>query len=81
VPTPEAAVKAKEIATNPEFETLIFICDIFSENGVINLMTKAVEKFGKIDYAVNNAGVIRYLSLTLRVFYTCNACHTQDGYS
>lgn len=44
-------------ATSSEFETLVVVCDITSESDIINLVQSAVDKFGQIDYAVNNAGV------------------------
>jgi len=53
----DTAVKAKAVATNPDFDTLIVLCDISRENDIVDLVAQAVEKFGKIDYAVNNAGV------------------------
>ncbi len=53
----QAASLAKEHATNPEFESLVVICNIESESDIINMVKSAVDKFGKIDYAVNNAGV------------------------
>ncbi|VUC36675.1 unnamed protein product [Clonostachys rosea] len=54
----ETAAKAKELATNSSFETLVVVGDISQENDIVNLIKKTVEKFGKIDYAVNNAGYI-----------------------
>lgn len=53
----KTASQAKEHATNPEFEAMVVVCDILSEPEIINLVQKSVEKFGGIDYAVNNAGV------------------------
>jgi NAD(P)-dependent dehydrogenase (short-subunit alcohol dehydrogenase family) len=53
----QTASKAKEHATNPEFENLVIVCDISSEADIIHLIKQAIDKFGKIDYAVNNAGV------------------------
>lgn len=53
----ETATKAKELATNSSFETLVVVGDISQEDDIANVIKKAVEKFGKIDYAVNNAGV------------------------
>ncbi|KAH7193979.1 uncharacterized protein B0J16DRAFT_370009 [Fusarium flagelliforme] len=54
----DTAAKAKAVATNPDFDTLIVLCDISREKDIIDLVAQAVEKFGKIDYAVNNAGLI-----------------------
>ncbi|CAH0004421.1 unnamed protein product [Clonostachys byssicola] len=54
----ETAAKAKELATNSSFETLVVVGDISQEDDIVNVIKKAVEKFGKIDYAVNNAGYI-----------------------
>jgi NAD(P)-dependent dehydrogenase (short-subunit alcohol dehydrogenase family) len=53
----EAAAEARKSATNPNFETLVVVCDIAVEADIVNLMAQTVEKFGAIDCAVNNAGV------------------------
>jgi NAD(P)-dependent dehydrogenase (short-subunit alcohol dehydrogenase family) len=53
----QTAKEARQLATNPDFETLVVLCDISNEGEIVNLITKSVEKFGVIDYAVNNAGV------------------------
>lgn len=53
----QVAEEARQLATNPDFETLVILCDICNEEEIVNLITKSVEKFDVIDYAVNNAGV------------------------
>ncbi|KAH9215891.1 hypothetical protein DL95DRAFT_499368 [Leptodontidium sp. 2 PMI_412] len=53
-----AATDAQALATNPEFAFLVVPGDVGVEADIINLMSKSVEHFGRIDYAVNNAGFI-----------------------
>lgn len=52
-----AADEAKAVATNPEFKFLIVTGDIGREEDIIRLIQEGVAFFGRIDYAVNNAGV------------------------
>jgi NAD(P)-dependent dehydrogenase (short-subunit alcohol dehydrogenase family) len=52
-----AAEEAKQRSTNPDFETLVVVCDVSIEDDIINMVKSAVDKFGALDYAVNNAGV------------------------
>lgn len=51
------ASKASAKATNPKFGVLIVTGDISVEADITDLVSKAVSKFGRLDYAVNNAGV------------------------
>ena len=39
-------------------------CDVSSEEQVKNAMQQAVQKFGRIDYLINNAGIVRYGTVT-----------------
>lgn len=39
-------------------------CDISSEKEVQSAIENIIEKFGSIDYLVNNAGILRYFSVT-----------------
>jgi NAD(P)-dependent dehydrogenase (short-subunit alcohol dehydrogenase family) len=52
-----AAEEAKSCASNPEFDTLIIVADIGVEADIIRMINQGVAHFGRIDYAVNNAGV------------------------
>lgn len=51
------ASEASAKATNPKFEFLIVTGDISLEADIIDLVSKTISKFGRFDYAVNNAGV------------------------
>ena len=50
----EAAIKTKEEFNNDNL--YIVKCDISNEEDVINMFNDVKEKYGKIDYLVNNAG-------------------------
>lgn len=43
-----------------EIDTLISPTDITSEKEVKKMVTQTIEKFGKLDVLINNAGIIRY---------------------
>ena len=43
-----------------ECETLCIACDVSNEESVNDCVDKAMQKFGKIDILINNAGVWRY---------------------
>lgn len=46
-------------------ERAIFIkCDISNESGVQDAVEKIIERFGSIDYLVNNAGILKYFPVT-----------------
>lgn len=51
----EIAAKETEQELNNE-DLLIVKCDVSNENDVINLFNRVRDKYGKIDYLVNNAG-------------------------
>ncbi len=53
----EVAEEAKVIASNSQFESFVIQVDMGDEDSVKNLMAKSVEKFGRIDYCANIAGV------------------------
>lgn len=54
---------AQELISEIDSDNLLVIkCDVSNEDDVIDMMTKLTEKFGKLDYLVNNAGTfIDYL--------------------
>ncbi|KAL2799433.1 hypothetical protein BJX66DRAFT_322278 [Aspergillus keveii] len=51
-----AAEDAKLYATNPDFESVHFIVDICDERSVAEMVDFVVDRFGRIDYAVNASG-------------------------
>lgn len=53
----KTAEECKAIAENPDFEPFVVPTDISVEESVKNLIAKAVEKFGRIDYCANVGGV------------------------
>ncbi|KZO91439.1 oxidoreductase [Calocera viscosa TUFC12733] len=46
-------------ATNPRFETLTLVVDVSKEAECQRMVNEAVARFGRIDYAVNCAGITR----------------------
>ena len=55
---------SSEIAENHGVQTLAVKCDVSTKDEVDNLITKTIEKFGRIDIMVNNAGIVKLDSLT-----------------
>jgi NAD(P)-dependent dehydrogenase (short-subunit alcohol dehydrogenase family) len=57
----EAASKVQEelqgLATNPKFTSIIICVDVRVEKSVNTMVAQTVDKFGRIDYAVNCAGI------------------------
>lgn len=53
----EAAAESKKYATNPEYQSLAIKVDIADEPAVQQMVDRTVKEFGRIDYAVNSAGV------------------------
>ena len=49
--------ECKQLATNPKFQAIAVAVDVTKEEEVITMVRKAVETFGRIDYAANIAGV------------------------
>jgi NAD(P)-dependent dehydrogenase (short-subunit alcohol dehydrogenase family) len=52
-----AAEEAKRYATNPNFESVHFVVNIRDERSVVGMVDFVVDRFGRIDYAVNASGV------------------------
>jgi len=52
-------VKAEleSVATNPDFKCITIVVNVADEDSVRNMVSKAVEAFGRIDYAANIAGI------------------------
>ena len=55
-----AAVRSKLIATSKEYGTMGLAVDVRKRASVKLAVEKVKQKFGRIDYAVNCAGVSRY---------------------
>lgn len=53
----EVAAEARKIATNKNFQAVSIQTDVTSEESVTKMVGKAVSAFGRIDYALNIAGV------------------------
>lgn len=68
----EAAQDASEdiasVATNPKFKALASVVDVSKEEDVKEMVNLTKLKFGRLDYAVNNAGV-RFFIVFLRSKY------------
>lgn len=55
----EAKELEKYIKDNYDVDVLVVKCDVSKEDEVENLVNTAVDRFGKIDFLVNNASVAR----------------------
>ena len=53
----EEALKVEKEALKYGVETLIVKCDLSIEEEIKNMVDLSINKFGKIDYLVNNAGI------------------------
>lgn len=53
----QTAEEAKAVASNGQFDVLVVKCDMSNEQSVAELLQKCVEKFGRVDYCANVAGV------------------------
>jgi len=53
----ETAQKAADEIAKKGVETIAVVCDVSKYDQVENLMAKAIEKWGKIDIVINNAGI------------------------
>ncbi|GKZ86815.1 hypothetical protein AnigIFM56816_002579 [Aspergillus niger] len=52
-----SAEESKQYATNPEYQSTHFTVNVTDQDGVQAMVDFVVEKFGRLDYAVNAAGV------------------------
>ena len=52
-----AAEEMQKIATNPCFKAITFKVDVVDDNSVGEMVTATVKAFGRVDYAVNCAGI------------------------
>lgn len=53
----QVAIESTATATNPDFRTLVLSVDISLEESVDQMISEVAAEFGRIDYAVNSAGV------------------------
>lgn len=53
----DAAAESKKYATNAEYQSLVTKVDMADEVAVQKMVDHVVKEFGRIDYAVNSAGV------------------------
>ena len=53
----KAATESLSVATNPKYRALIMQVDVTKEEGVNAMIDETMKEFGRIDYAVNSAGV------------------------
>ncbi|KAI1824883.1 short-chain dehydrogenase/reductase SDR [Xylaria intraflava] len=53
----KVARESEEMATNPDFKTLVVVVDVTALASVNAMVQAAVKAFGRIDYCVNSAGV------------------------
>ena len=53
----KAADESQRLGRHPSYRAVAVAVDVSCENEVVNLVEKAVYEFGRIDYAVNSAGV------------------------
>lgn len=60
-----ASEQSKTFATNRSYRTTALAVDVFSEKSMDSMLEKAVEAFGRIDYAVSIAGGKSMLHLLL----------------
>lgn len=56
--------KGRELEERGRERALFIPCDVSKEQQVKNAVAQAVEKFGQINYLVNNAGIQRYSTVT-----------------
>ena len=53
----KAATESISIATNPDYRAIAIEVDVTDPEQVDNMVSKVSKEFGRIDYAVNSAGV------------------------
>lgn len=56
----ETSEESKKYAKNTSYETSIFKMNVQDEKSVKDMVDYVVEKYGRLDYAVNAAGVSTY---------------------
>ena len=53
----EAAEESKKSAKHPDYRAMPLRMDIADEASVQNMVDTTIERFGRIDYSVNSAGI------------------------
>ena len=53
----KAATESLSVATNPKYRALIMQVDVTKEDAVNTMIDETIKEFGRIDYALNSAGV------------------------
>lgn len=61
----EAAEKSKQYAAHAEYQAAVYQLDITDADSVQKMVDFVIEKFGRIDYAVNGAGVSPHIDSSL----------------
>lgn len=64
-----SAEESKQYATHKEYQATAFKVNVTDEKGVQDMVVFVVKQFGRVDYAVNGAGVSQGL---LSLFPLCN---------
>lgn len=57
------AEETKRVAAHPNYRALALQVDVTNEKAVDEMMQRMVKEFGRIDYALNCAGVSRFVTL------------------
>jgi len=88
----ESEKTANEIAKKLNIETYTIKCDVSKKEEVDNLIKKTVEKFGKIDILINNAGIFfqkpfleyteedwdKIIAINLKSVYLCSQAAAKE---
>lgn len=53
----DAAMASSEFATNPNYSELSLAVDVTDISSVISMVETCLERYGRIDYLVNSAGL------------------------
>ncbi|KAL9638320.1 MAG: hypothetical protein Q9164_001625 [Protoblastenia rupestris] len=53
----KAATESLSVATNPKYRALIMQVDVTKEDAVNAMIDETIKEFGRIDYALNSAGI------------------------
>ena len=58
----EAASESQDVGRHPDYRAVALAVDVSREDQVDSMIERAVQEFGRIDYAVHSAGVSFQLS-------------------
>ncbi len=59
----EAAEESRSQGPHPSYKAIALAVDVTKEEDMSSLIEQAVSEFGRIDYAVNSAGVRRFATM------------------